>query len=326
MGKGEVDGIVLNTAGVAFTDRVVTDAGLRAGDLLIVTGTVGDHGMAIMSRRHDLRLEGDLRSDVAPLNGLVRAALRAGGDDVVAMKDPTRGGVAGVLHEMAGEGRRSASSSTRRRCRCATRCAPPARWSASTRSSSRTRARRSSAVRAARGREGARGAARPPARAATRRSSRTAIAERPGSVILDTGFGKRMLAEPEGELLPASAEEAGAPMHEYSLVEALVGRVEQEARRRSALAVHRLSVRIGELSGVDPELFRTAYETFRAGTICAEAPLALTRVAGELVLPDAAAGRSPRGEVLRCPACDVPARLDDGGDALTLDGIELEVP
>ena len=101
MGKGEVDGIVLNTAGVALADRVVTDAGLRAGDKLIVTGTVGDHGMAIMSRRHDLRLEGDLRSDVAPLNGLVREALRAGGEDVVAMKDPTRGGVAGVLHEMA---------------------------------------------------------------------------------------------------------------------------------------------------------------------------------------------------------------------------------
>ena len=49
-------------------------------------------------------LEGDLRSDVAPLNGLVREALRAGGEDVVAMKDPTRGGVAGVLHEMAAKG------------------------------------------------------------------------------------------------------------------------------------------------------------------------------------------------------------------------------
>ena len=51
MGKGQLDGIVLNTAGVALTDRVVTDAGLRAGDLLLVTGTVGDHGMAVMARR-----------------------------------------------------------------------------------------------------------------------------------------------------------------------------------------------------------------------------------------------------------------------------------
>src|SRR5512133_1574313 len=105
MGKGQVDGIVLNTTGVALCDRVVSDAGLRAGDLVIVTGSIGDHGMAVMARRHDLRLEGDLRSDVAPLNGLIRAALAAGGEDVVAMKDPTRGGVASVLHEMAGKAR-----------------------------------------------------------------------------------------------------------------------------------------------------------------------------------------------------------------------------
>jgi hydrogenase nickel incorporation protein HypA/HybF len=114
-------------------------------------------------------------------------------------------------------------------------------------------------------------------------------------------------------------------MHEYSLVQALVSRVEEEARRRGALAVHRLSVRVGELSGVDPELFLTAYETFRAGTICERAPLALSRVAASWSCP---ACRAPiaRGAVLRCAACDVPARLDDGGDALTLDGIEMEVP
>ncbi len=114
-------------------------------------------------------------------------------------------------------------------------------------------------------------------------------------------------------------------MHEYSLVEALVTRVEQEARRRSALRIHRVSVRIGELSGVDPELFRTAYETFRAGTLCAEAPLALTRLGASWSCPTCRQP-IPRGAILRCPACDVPARLDDGGDALTLDGIEMEVP
>jgi hydrogenase nickel incorporation protein HypA/HybF len=114
-------------------------------------------------------------------------------------------------------------------------------------------------------------------------------------------------------------------MHEYSLVEALVSRVELEARRRGALAVHRLSVRVGELAGVDPELFRTAYETFRAGTICAAAPLTLTRVPASWSCPRC---RTPiaRGAVLRCAACDAPARLDEGGDALTLDGIEMEVP
>jgi hydrogenase nickel incorporation protein HypA/HybF len=114
-------------------------------------------------------------------------------------------------------------------------------------------------------------------------------------------------------------------VHEYSLVEALVRRVEEEARRRSAIAVHRLSVRVGELSGVDPELFRVAYETFRAGTICERAPLSLKTVAAGWSCPRC---RRPiaKGEVLACPDCSEPARLDDGGDALTLDGIDLEVP
>ncbi len=114
-------------------------------------------------------------------------------------------------------------------------------------------------------------------------------------------------------------------MHEYSLVQSLVERVEQEARARGAIAVHRLSVRVGELSGVDPELFRTAYETFREGTICANAPLAVASVAATWSCPRCGTPVA-RGAILRCTACEVPARLDDGGDALTLDGIELEVP
>jgi hydrogenase nickel incorporation protein HypA/HybF len=114
-------------------------------------------------------------------------------------------------------------------------------------------------------------------------------------------------------------------MHEYSLVEALISRVEEEARRRQALAVHGLSVRVGELAGVDPELFQTAYDTFRAGTICERATLSLTKIPASWTCPRC---RTPihRGEVLRCAACGEPARLDEGSDALTLDGIDLEVP
>lgn len=114
-------------------------------------------------------------------------------------------------------------------------------------------------------------------------------------------------------------------MHEYSLVEALVRRVEQEARRRGALRIHRLTVSVGELSGVDPELFRTAYETFRAGSLCAETPLTLTRLEARWSCPTC---RAPiaRGAILRCHACDVPAALDAGSDALTLDSIDMEVP
>lgn len=101
MARGEIDGLVLTTAGVALADRVVRSAGVRVGDALVVTGTIGDHGLAVLGARHALGLDGDLSSDVAPLGGLVRAALAAGGDDVHALKDPTRGGVIAALSELA---------------------------------------------------------------------------------------------------------------------------------------------------------------------------------------------------------------------------------
>jgi hydrogenase expression/formation protein HypE len=101
MGRGEIDGIAINTAGIALTARVVTDRGLSPGDRILVTGTLGDHGMAVMALRHGLALDAALVSDVAPINGLIRAALDVEPGAITAMKDPTRGGVAGVLHEMA---------------------------------------------------------------------------------------------------------------------------------------------------------------------------------------------------------------------------------
>jgi hydrogenase expression/formation protein HypE len=200
MGKGELDGIVLNTAGVGLARRVVTDAGLRPGDRILVTGTVGDHGLAVMTRRHDLRLEGDLRSDVAPLNGLVRAALAAGGEDVVAMKDPTRGGLASVLHEMADKAGVGIVLEEQ-----AVPVSPEVRAAGEVLGIDPLLvANEGKAV------IGVRPAAAQRVLAALRshplgRNAAvvgTAIAERPGSVILDTGFGKRLLAEVEGEPLP----------------------------------------------------------------------------------------------------------------------------
>jgi hydrogenase nickel incorporation protein HypA/HybF len=114
-------------------------------------------------------------------------------------------------------------------------------------------------------------------------------------------------------------------MHEYSLIQALVSRVEEEARARQALKVHSLTLRIGELSGVDPELLTSAYELFREGTICAGAPLSVKRVAAVWSCPRCKVPLAP-GAVLRCPGCKVPAELCEGADALSLDSIEMEVP
>ncbi len=98
--RGEVDRIVISTSGVGLASRVVRKEALRPGDAVLVSGTVGDHGLAILAARQDLGLGGDLRSDVAPLGGLVRAALAAGGEGVRALKDPTRGGVVSALVEL----------------------------------------------------------------------------------------------------------------------------------------------------------------------------------------------------------------------------------
>lgn len=113
-------------------------------------------------------------------------------------------------------------------------------------------------------------------------------------------------------------------MHEYSIVEALLARVDAEAHARGATAVHRLTVRIGELSGVEIDLLATAFATFRDHTICAHADLYLMPVAAVWTCP-VCRGEIARGSMLRCLACGVPARLTQG-DEILLDRIEMEVP
>ena len=112
-------------------------------------------------------------------------------------------------------------------------------------------------------------------------------------------------------------------MHEYSIVQALLERVAAEARVRGALAVHRLSIRIGEVSGVEPDLLISAYDTFRERTICEDAELDLHVVAARWECP-ACGCAIERGHVLACPMCEVPARLVQG-DEIILDRIEMEV-
>ncbi len=114
-------------------------------------------------------------------------------------------------------------------------------------------------------------------------------------------------------------------MHEYSLIQALISRVGDEARRRGALRVHALTVRLGELSGVEPDLLTTAFEMARTGTRCDGAELRMERVAAVWSCPRCGKVFAP-GDVLRCEGCQAPAALNDGADALTLERIEMEVP
>ncbi len=100
---GHGDGLYVTTAGVGLVPdgvRVGPDQA-RPGDVVLVSGPIGLHGIAVMSVREGLEFGSDIRSDTAPLNGVVQALLGAG-VEVHALRDPTRGGLAATLHEIAG--------------------------------------------------------------------------------------------------------------------------------------------------------------------------------------------------------------------------------
>jgi len=200
MRRGELDRIALTTTGVAIASRIVPDRGLVPGDVMIVTGTVGDHGLAILATRAELALDTQLASDVAPINALVRAALEAGGDGIVAMKDPTRGGLASALHEMADK---SGGGSVLHERRVPVRDEARAVGEllgidpllVANEGKAVIGVRREAAERVL---EALR--AHPLGKNAALVGE--CVTERPGSVIVDTGFGRRLLNEAEGELQP----------------------------------------------------------------------------------------------------------------------------
>ena len=101
MEQGKLDKMVITTTGIGIAKkgRIIRDNGLETGDKIILTGSIGDHGIALMAYREGFGFETSLKSDVAPIWEIVEAALKIGG--VKAMKDPTRGGLANALNELA---------------------------------------------------------------------------------------------------------------------------------------------------------------------------------------------------------------------------------
>ena len=103
VGRGAADGLFINTAGIGVVPPGI-DLGphhLQPGDALLINGTVGDHGLAVMTQREGLAFASDLVSDTAPLNGLIAPLLDALGAHIHWMRDATRGGLATVLNEWA---------------------------------------------------------------------------------------------------------------------------------------------------------------------------------------------------------------------------------
>jgi len=200
MGRGELDGLVINTTGVALAPSVVTDRGLRPGDAIIVTGSIGDHGIALMAKRHDLDLGDELQSDVAPINGLVRRALDVARGAVTAMKDPTRGGVASALHEMAAK---AAVGIVLHEARVP--ITPVVRSAAEMLGLDPFQiANEGKAILGVRpeAADAVLDAIKAEPLGANAAIVGECIAEHRGRVIVDTGIGRRLMTESEGELLP----------------------------------------------------------------------------------------------------------------------------
>ncbi|MGA3334310.1 MAG: hydrogenase expression/formation protein HypE [Terracidiphilus sp.] len=103
VGRGYGDGCYINTTGIGLLRAGIQVGPYRAqpGDAILVSGFIGDHGMAIMSVREGLEFESQIRSDCAALNGMIAGVLDTAGASVHAMRDPTRGGLASTLNEIA---------------------------------------------------------------------------------------------------------------------------------------------------------------------------------------------------------------------------------
>ncbi|WP_440951657.1 hydrogenase expression/formation protein HypE [Methanococcoides sp. FTZ1] len=103
--RNGLDSIIINTTGIGVANEVIRDCGLCAGDKVILTGTMGDHGISLLAHREGFELGTNLVSDVAPLWNMIKSVVKIrtleGKTAISSMKDPTRGGVAGALNEIA---------------------------------------------------------------------------------------------------------------------------------------------------------------------------------------------------------------------------------
>ena len=103
--RGKADKLFINTSGLGVIAEGLDISGshARPGDSILISGAIAEHGIAIMSSREGLSFSSEIRSDCAPLNGIVTAMLEATGESIRSLRDPTRGGLATTLNELANQ-------------------------------------------------------------------------------------------------------------------------------------------------------------------------------------------------------------------------------
>jgi hydrogenase expression/formation protein HypE len=103
VGRGSADKVFINTAGIGVipAGRHLSPQLMEPGDVVLVSGTMGDHGLTILAQREGLSFSTPVESDCAPVNRIAKAVMEVGGEGVKCMRDPTRGGLATTLNELA---------------------------------------------------------------------------------------------------------------------------------------------------------------------------------------------------------------------------------
>lgn len=103
--RGKADKIFITTSGIGVIEHAIAihGANARPGDAIIINGTIGDHGIAVMAGREGLKISTDICSDSAALNGLVADIIAEAGDSLHVLRDPTRGGIATTIKEIASQ-------------------------------------------------------------------------------------------------------------------------------------------------------------------------------------------------------------------------------
>ena len=263
--KGSVDGLFVNTSGIGIVPsgvRLSADQA-RPGDRVLLSGTIGDHGITILSQREGLGFESGISSDTAALHTLVADMLRAS-SEIRCLRDPTRGGLSSSLHEIAARSRvgielEENTIPVREEVRGACEMPGPsipstwptkASWS---RLSGSRRPKRCS-KRCAGIRSAATDGSLERSRILIRRWSPCEHgSERRGSSICSLAISCRESAE-------------GVAMHEMGIASAVLDAVRAETRRFPDGHICKVGVRIGELAGVDPDSVSFCFEVLVRGT------------------------------------------------------------
>ena len=323
--KGSGDGVFINTTGLGvMPEGVHLSAGeARPGDAVILSGYIGDHGIAILAEREGIEFETQVKSDSAPLHTLV-ADMLATTHAIRCLRDPTRGGVSSSLNEIAAQSgvgilldERAIPVREEVRGACEMLGLDPLYVA--------NEGKLLAIADASVADQLVEVMRRHPLGHEARRIG-TVEAERPRLGHHANAAGNHAHRRHAGRR-SASAHLLGATMHEMSIATSLLDAIGREAQRHPGSRVLKVCVRIGEWSGVDPQSLQFCFDALVAGAEPPPPPsLEIDFRLRQNRCPDCGNVFAPKDYQIECPGCGAAVTEPVGGQELELAYVELEEP